>query len=360
MMPAADRGFLLDLGIKHPIIQAPMSGGSTTPELVAAVSNAGGLGSLGAAYLAPDQIAADIRAVQALTDKPFNVNLFAGGYTPELAVDTGPMLEVLAEIHESLGLPAPTLPAWPPNSFDQQLEVILQARPAIFSFTFGIPSADAMARLKERGIATVGTATTVEEGRMLEDCGVTAIAAQGSEAGGHRGTFAGPFETSMIPTLGLVRTLSAAVSTPIFASGGLMDGRDVAVSLARGAVAAQLGTAFLTCPEAGTPRSYRDAMLAARTDTTVVTRAFSGRPARGLFNTFIARLAGREEIILPFPMQNALTRPMRNAAARQSAAGFLSLFAGQGVTRARAIAAAELVDRLVAEMNEARSAPDVG
>ena len=355
-MPAANSGFLLDLGINHPIIQAPMSGGSTTPELVAAVSNAGGLGSFGAAYLAPDQIASDIRAIRALTDKPFNINLFAGGYTPEEPIDARPMLEVLAEIHEFLDLPEPALPAWPPNSFDQQLEVILQAQPAIFSFTFGIPDADALARLKARGIAIVGTATTAEEGRRLEASGVTAIAAQGSEAGGHRGSFAGPFEASMIPTLELVRTLGAAVSTPLLASGGLMDGRDIAVSLASGAVAAQLGTAFLTCPEAGTPKSYQDAMLAARTDTTVITRAFSGRPARGLFNTFIARLGGREEIILPFPMQNALTRPMRNAAAKQGAAGFLSLFAGQGVTRARAMPAAQLVERLVAEMNEASSA----
>jgi nitronate monooxygenase len=356
MMATADSGFLLDLGIKHPIIQAPMSGGATTPELVAAVSNAGGLGSLGAAYLAPDQIASDIRAIRALTGKPFNVNLFAGGYTPEVHVDSGPMLDVLAEIHQFLGLPAPALPAWPPNLFDEQLEVILQARPAVFSFTFGIPDADAMARLKLRGIAIVGTATTVEEGRRLQDCGVTAIATQGSEAGGHRGTFAGPFETSMIPTLELVRTLSAAVSTRLFASGGLMDGRDIAVALASGAVAAQLGTAFLTCPEAGTPKAYQDAMLAARTDTTVITRVFSGRPARGLFNTFIARLDGRQEIILPFPMQNALTRPMRNAAAKQGAAGFLSLFAGQGVTRSRAMPAAQLVERLVAEMNEVRTA----
>ena len=160
----------------------------------------------------------------------------------------------------------------------------------------------------------------------------------------------------MVPTLDLVRSLHAAVATPIFASGGLMDGRDVAASLAGGAVAAQLGTAFLTCPEAGIPTSYKDALLAARTDTTVITRVFSGRPARGLFNRFIARLEGREEIILPFPMQNALTRPMRNAAAKQGAPGFLSLFAGQGVTRARAMPAAELVDHLVAEMNEASGA----
>jgi nitronate monooxygenase len=356
MMAAANRDFLVDLGVRYPIIQAPMSGGSTTPELVAAVSNAGGLGSLGAAYLTPDQIASDVRAIRALTDKPFNVNLFAGGYTPELPVDGGAMLEVLAEIHDSLGLPAPALPAWPLNLFDQQLEVILQAQPAIFSFTFGIPDADALARLKARGIATAGTATTVEEGRRLQDSGVTAIAAQGSEAGGHRGTFAGPFETSMVPTLELVRGLVAAVSTPIFASGGLMDGRDVAESLAAGAVAAQLGTAFLTCPEAGTPASHKEAILAARSDTTVITRVFSGRPARGLSNSFIARLEGKHEIILPFPMQNALTRPMRTAAGKQDAPGLLSLFAGQGVARARALPAGELVKRLVAELNEARAA----
>jgi nitronate monooxygenase len=333
-----------------------MSGGATTPELVAAACNAGVLGSFGAAYLSPDQIASDIRRIRALTDKPFNVNLFAGGYTRESSVDAAPMLAVLGEAHEALGLPAPTLPPWPPNAFSEQLEAVLDARPAVFSFTFGLPDADAMARLKARGIATVGTAATVEEGRSLEESGVTAIAAQGAEAGGHRGTFAGAFETSMIPTMVLVQGLCAAVSVPVIASGGLMDGRDIANFLARGADAAQLGTAFLTCPEAGTSDSYKRALLAARADTTVITRAFSGRPARGLANTFTARLTGKEEIILPFPLQNALTRPMRNAAAKLGESGFQSLFCGQGVARTRALPAAELVNRLVAEMNGARIA----
>lgn len=355
-MPLNKSEFLRGLGIEHPIIQAPMSGGATTPELVAAACNAGVLGSFGAAYLSPNQIASDIRRIRSLTDKPFNVNLFAGGYTGESPVDAAPMLAVLAEAHEALGLPAPSLPAWPPNTFNEQLEAVLEARPAVFSFTFGVPDADAMARIKARGIATVGTATTVEEGRSLQESGVTAIAAQGAEAGGHRGTFAGAFETSMISTMELVQGLCAAVSLPVIASGGLMDGRDIANFLARGTDAAQLGTAFLTCPEAGTSDSYKRAMLAARTDTTVITRAFSGRPARGLANAFTARLTGKEEIILPFPLQNALTRPMRNAAAKQGESAFQSLFCGQGVTRARALPAAELVNRLVAEMNNARIA----
>jgi len=348
--------FLRDLGIAHPIIQAPMAGGPSTRELVAAVSNAGALGSLGSAYSTPEQITADIEKVRSLTEKPFNVNLFAAGYAPESQVDPGPMLALLAEIHELLHLPSPTVPAWPVNPFEKQLQAVLEARPAFFSFTFGIPEPHAMARLKAAGIATFGTATTVEEGQMLEASGVTAIVAQGAEAGSHRGTFVGSFETAMVPTLELVRSLSAAVSRPIIASGGLMDGRDIAQALARGARAAQLGSAFLTCPEAGTPEAYRRAILAAREDTTVITRAFSGRPARSLLNTFISKVEGKEKIILPFPLQNALTRPMRTAAAKLGKSGYLSLFVGQGVTRARALPAAELISRLVAEMLQAQAA----
>jgi nitronate monooxygenase len=351
-----ERNFLRDLGIKHPMIQAPMAGGPSTPELVAAVSNAGALGSLGSAYSTPEQIAADIKKVRTLTEKPFNVNLFAGGYAPESPVDAAPMLALLGEIHEALHLPPPTLPAWPVNPFEKQLQAVLEARPQIFSFTFGIPDPQAMARLKAAGIAIFGTATTLQEGKLLEASGVTAIVAQGAEAGSHRGTFAGPFEGAMIPTLELVQSLRAAVSTPIIASGGLMDGRDIAEAIAHGAAAAQLGTAFLTCPEAGTPEAYRRAILTARADTTVITRAFSGRPARGLLNTFITKLEGKEKIILPFPLQNALTRPMRTAAAQLGESGYLSLFVGQGVTRARAMPAAELVQRLMAEIQQARAA----
>lgn len=342
--------FLRDLGFVHPIIQAPMSGGATTPQFVAAVGNAGVLGSLGAAYLTPDQIAADIKAIRALTDKPFSVNLFAGGYTSESRVDAKPMLAILAEIHDALGLPAPALPSWPPNSFNEQLEVVLDARPAVFSFTFGVPDPDALTRLRKRGIGIVGTATTAKEARRLDESGVTAIVAQGAEAGGHRGTFVGSFESSMIPTLTLVQSICSEVATPVIASGGIMDGRDVAEALACGAAAAQLGTAFLTTTESGISESYKRALLDSRSDTTVVTRAFSGRPARGLANQFTARLAANEEIILPFPLQNTLTRPMRNAAAKLGNTEFQSLYAGQGVARTRSVSAAALIRDLITEL----------
>jgi len=314
----ARSGLLQRLGIEHPVIQAPMGGGPTTPELVAAVSTAGGLGSLGAAYLTPDQIADAIRRIRALTDRPFNVNLFAGGYETGRRVDPAPMLALLGEIHDALGLPPPALPVLPPDPFPEQFEAVLEARPVVFSFTFGMPPGDALARLRARGIASLGTATTIDEARMLVAAGVDAIVAQGAEAGAHRGTFAGPFEAGMVPTPDLVRGILGAVSAPVIAAGGLMDGRDVAAALGLGASAAQLGTAFLTCPESGAPEAHKQAILAARADTTVVTRAFSGRPARGLVNAFIARLEGKEHTILPYPLQNALTRAMRTAAARVS------------------------------------------
>lgn len=343
------------LGIRHPVIQGPLGGGPSTPELVAAVSNAGGLGSLGAAYQKPEEISAAIRQIKSLSSRPFNVNLFAGGYGTKPDSNPGPMLDVLAEIHEALGLPAPILPQLPPDPFEAQLEAVLDAEVPIFSFTFGIPDSDAMARLKARHIAILGTATTVKEAQMLAEAGVDAIVAQGAEAGAHRGTFAGSFENSMIPTHDLVLGIQSGVPLPVIAAGGIMNGRDLATVLRLGASAAALGTAFLTCPESGAPEAHKDAILAAREDTTVITRAFSGRPARGLANTFIDKLRGREDIILSYPRQNILTRAMRTAAAKLGESGFLSLWAGRGVARARALPAQELVSRLMDEMNAAEA-----
>ena len=332
-----------------------MAGGPSCPELAAAVSNAGGLGSLGAAYLSPERIAEELRRTRTLTKKPFSINLFALDYSRQPVMNPEPMLGVMAEVHARFGLGPPPPPPPARDPFPAEIEAVLAAPPAVFSFTFGIPPAAIMQRLKERGVFVMGTATTVHEGRLLMDAGVDAIVAQGAEAGAHRGTFADSFENSMVPTLELVRGLVAAVPLPVIASGGLMDGRDIMRALEAGASAAQLGTAFLGSSECGASAAYKRAILSAREDTTVVTRAYSGRPARGLSNEFIQRLAGKEEQILPYPLQNALTRPMRAAAAQRGDAEYLSLWAGQGVTRARALPAGELVRRLVEEMNAAVS-----
>jgi nitronate monooxygenase len=342
--------FLKHLNIRHPIIQGPLGGGPSTPELVAAASNAGGLGSLGAAYLTPEQITAAIQKIKSLTEEPFQVNLFAGGWAANKHADPQPMLELLTEIHHTLGLPPPAPPLPKPDPFPEQLEAVLDAQPPIFSFTFGIPDPDVLARLKKRGIFILGTATTLAEAHLLAEAGTDAIVAQGAESGAHRGTFAGPFELCMVPTLELVREIAAVVPKPVIATGGLMDGRDIAAAMAAGASAASLGTAFLVSTESAAPHAHKQAILSVTKDNTVITRAFSGRPARGLPNAFIQKLTGRENDILPYPLQNALTRAMRAAAAEQGNPDFLSLWAGQGVARARAMPAAELVRRLVAEI----------
>jgi nitronate monooxygenase len=200
----------------------------------------------------------------------------------------------------------------------------------------------------------IGTATTVEEALVLEQSGVDAIVAQGSEAGGHRSSFASEFDAGMIGTISLVPQVVDAVRVPVIASGGIMDGRGIVAALALGACAVQLGTAFLTCDESGIPEAYKQAILNAHEDQTRMTRAFSGRPARGIMNRFMREMdSAQEEVIQYFPLQNALTRPLRKAAAEQGRAEFLSLWAGQGVRLARRQPAAELIARLTREIDEA-------
>jgi nitronate monooxygenase len=338
------------LRMRNPIILAPMGGGPGTPRLAAAVANAGGLGSLAGAYLTPAQITAEVQRTRELTNGPLNVNLFAGGYHRTTDRDPEPMLRILSDVHRELVLPEPRLPEVPADPFDAQLEVILRAKPDAFSFTFGIPSGEALRAVRTEGILTIGTATTEHEAVLLAEAGVDAIVAQGAEAGAHRGTFAAPVEDSLVPTFDLVRRIANRVTTPVIASGGIMTGHDIAEALAAGAVAVQLGTAFLACPEAGTAVAYRDALLRSTGDATVITRAFSGRAARGLRNRFVDLLDGREEAILPFPIQNTLTRAMRATSAEQGKPDYLSLWAGTGVGRIRPMPAGDLIATLLAEL----------
>ena len=343
--------FLRNLYVQHPIFQAPLAGGGDTPELVAAVSNAGGLGFIGAAYLSPDQIALVANSVKAKTTRSFGINLFAPSTPVSPSISSKAAIGRVAAYFSELGLPAPSLPAGPAFSFADQFAAALETGASVFSFTFGLLPAEAMQSLKRKSIFAMGTATTVTEAIELEKAGVDAIVAQGSEAGGHRGTFRGDFSASMIGTISLVPQIVDAVRVPVIASGGIMDGRGIAAALALGASAVQLGTAFLTCEESGIPEAYRQAILGAKEDQTRITRAFSGRPARGIVNRFMTEVEGgeAEEAILPFPLQNALTRPLRTAAAKNGRSEFLSLWAGQGVRMARRQSAAELMTRLVQE-----------
>jgi nitronate monooxygenase len=341
------------LEIQHPIVQAPMAGGGDTPRLVAAVCEAGALGSIGAAYLTPAQIAETGRAVRSLTSRPFGVNLFAPQLPPAAPGDPAGVLQRVAPLFAEVGLPPPAAPALPADVFADQVAACLEIGATVFSFTFGMLPESAMKAVKQRGLFVAGTATTVEEAILLEKAGVDAVVAQGSEAGGHRGTFAAPFETSMVGTIALVPQIRDAVRVPVIASGGIMDGRGIAAALALEASAVQLGTAFLATEEAGVAECYKQAVLGARDDATRLTRAFSGRPARGIINRFMEEVERDPEAILPFPLQNVLTRPLRTAAAKAGRAEFLSLWAGQGTRMARRLSAAELLARLVSETDTA-------
>lgn len=336
------------LGIRHPIIQAPMGGGPTTPALVTAVAEAGGLGSVAGGYLDPDQLRHEIAEVRSRTSAPFAVNVFAGGAT-EGAEDVSEMMAVLSRWHEALELEPPRIPEPREDVLQAQVEVVLEAGVPAFSFTFGIPPDAVLAEMKARGVVTLGTATTVGEAEMLEAAGVDVIVAQGSEAGAHRGTFAGSFEAAMLGGLVLVPQVVDAVDVPVVASGGIMDGRGIAAAWALGAAGVQLGTAFLVAEEAGTTAVHRRRLLDAAADETAVTRAFSGRPARGIRNRFMDEVERSGAAIPPYPLQNDLTRLLRKRAADSGNQDAVSLWAGQGVAMARALPAGALVSMLMEE-----------
>jgi nitronate monooxygenase len=335
------------LGIEHPVVQAPMAGGPTTPELVAAVSNAGGLGSLGAAYLSPETLREQVKEIRDLTEGPFGVNLFVPSpfeVEPERIERANALLE---RYRKELGTEAPEELSSFAESFEDQLEVALEERVPVFSFTFGSLEPELVAQLKENGATVIGTATTVREGLRLEEDGVDMVVAQGSEAGGHRGTFLGDIRDALIGTIALVPQMVDALSVPVLASGGIMDGRGLAAALVLGAEAAQMGTAFLACEESGAHSEFKRAVLEAAEDETAVTRAFSGRAARGIKNRFLVEAGEHEEELPPFPVQNALTKDVRAAAQRQDRAEFMSLWAGQAVRLASPTNAAELVESVV-------------
>lgn len=352
--PQTWRGFAERLGVEHPLIQAPMAGGLTPPELVAAVAEAGGLGSLGAAYVSPEDIVQQARAVRARTSRPYAINLFAPvpAVAPE---DPGRALAVLERFHAALGLPPPQVPAVVMPDFAKQVEAVLEAAPTVFSFTFGIPPAPVLEALRSRGILIVGTATNVREGLALEAAGVDAVVAQGSEAGGHRGSFGGSFEGGMVGTMALVPQLVDAVRVPVIASGGIMDGRGIAAARMLGAVGVQLGTAFLRCQESSAAAAHKALLRDARDESSRITRAFSGRPARAIPNELTTTLE-EAGVILPFPQQHGATRALRAAASKQNDTRFMALWAGQGVGLSREGPAAALVRTLVAETEAALAA----
>jgi len=351
MWPRTDLTELL--GVTHPIIQAPMAG-STTPALVAAVSNAGALGSFGCARLSPDAVRERSRAIRQATNRPYHLNFFIHEEPAVDAAAAQPMRHRLGKYFEEFDLgDVPEARIAIPTFDDAMLETLLEIRPTVVSFHFGFPDRARAQALRDVGIVVMGSATNVAEARILEERGANAVIAQGAEAGGHRGTFAGPWETGTVGSLPLVPQVVDAVRVPVIAAGGIGDGRGIAAAFALGASGVQLGTAFLSCPEANVHPAWRDALRNGRDDGTRVTRLFSGRPARGIRNRFLEEMAEFEDQAAPFPVQYGLTTPLREASAKSGSGDFQSMWAGQAMALNRALPAADLVKRLVEEAQAA-------
>jgi nitronate monooxygenase len=338
-----------------PIIQAPMFG-ATTPEMVLAVSRAGGMGSLAAPGLAPEALEAAVALLKAATDKPFAVNLLMTQPPHPSAAAIDQAMERLRPFYEARGIPMPDAPNDYAMDFDRQFAALVRAAPPAASFSFSILTAEQVAALHGAGVYVVGTATTTAEARAWEAVGADAVCVQGAEAGGHRGTFLAPVEESLVGTLALTGTTLAAVKIPVIAAGGIMDGRGVAAALALGAAAVQMGTAFLLTDQSMASAPWRRAIEAAGDDPTRLTRAITGRFARGIENEIMRSLRPVEHEVPAYPIQNRLTQPLRAAAAGQGDDRVLSLWAGQAVRLAGPGDAGALVQQWWAEARAAARA----
>lgn len=348
------------LHIDYPIIQAPMAGGVTTSKLVSAVSNSGGLGMIGAGYMSAQQIREQIRELRQLTSKPWGINLFVPNEFHITENEIHSATQALQPFREDLNL-LQAIHIEIPNfqkeqeNFLEQVKVVIEESIPICSFTFGIPSTEIMDELKKHGIILIGTATTVREAIEIEKSGMDIVVVQGSEAGGHRGNFLQDHHESLIGLMSLIPQVVDRVSIPVIAAGGIMDGRGLMASLCLGAKAIQMGTAFLTCNESGAHPLHKEGILQAQEDDTVLTRAFSGKWARGIKNRFIHEMQAQETSLPDFPVQNALTQAIRKASSQQNNPDFMSLWSGQSPQLAKKQTVSELIDTIIYESRNSQS-----
>jgi len=333
--------------LEHPIVQAPMGGGPSTPALAAAVSEAGGLGFLAAGYRTPDAVRSDIEELRRLSSRPYGLNLFVPGPPSADAAALADYAEAIAGESGRLGVDLGE-PRHDDDGWEDKLALAREERVPVVAFTFGCPDEEVLASLRGAGCEVWVTVTTPEEAAAAADAGADALVVQGVEAGGHRGSYdpAAPGEVGLLALLQLVREVTAL---PLVATGGIATGRGVAAVLAAGAAAAQLGTAFMLTPEAATSPAHREALRGRA--PTALTRAFTGRPARGIENRFMREHG--QEAPLAYPEVHNLTAPVRAAARERGDADAFHLWAGQAYPLALELPAGELVRRLAGEAREA-------
>ncbi len=340
------------LSLDYPIVQGPFGGGLSTVQLAATVSNAGGLGSFGAHIVNPDDITSLVAQLKAATSRTFAVNLWVpqpGETDRPSEADLARHIDRIRPYLARLGLPDPaaTYPFGP--DFEAQALTLLAAQPPAVSFVMGIPPEWVLAEARRRGIATIGTATTVDEAVALEEAGLDAVVASGSDAGGHRGAFLRPIRESLVGTFALIPQVADAVSIPVIAAGGIADGRGIAAALTLGADGVQIGTGFLATEESGASSLHKQALHSPAARTTVLTRLFSGRHARAIPNRLVRELESLEDEVPSYPVQNALMLPVRRAAAEQGLADYINLWAGQAASLTRAGSALDYFQALVVD-----------
>jgi nitronate monooxygenase len=338
------------VGVGLPIIQAPMAGAQGSA-LTVAVCNAGGLGSLPCAMLTPDAMRKELAAIRRQTDKPFNVNFFCHAPpTPDERREKA-WRERLAPYYEELGLDKDGAPQGGRAPFsDEAADVLQEFRPAVVSFHFGLPSPELLARVRSIGAKVLSSATTVEEALWLEARGVDAIIAQGVEAGGHRGMFLSDDVTTQVGTLALVPQIVSAVKRPVIAAGGIADARGVAAALRLGACGAQVGTAYLLCPEADTSAVHRSALKSVAARHTALTNVFTGRPARGIVNRIVREVGPMSAAAPAFPLATGAVAPLRAKAESAGSGDFSPLWSGQNAGGCREIPAGRLTRELAADV----------
>lgn len=336
------------LSIVYPIVQAGMAG-STTPELVAAISNEGGLGTIGAGYMTLDNLRDEIKAIRNLTNKSFAVNLFVPEDIRYNDSDIEKMQKELKPYYDKYDLKTADVKAHSEQTFLDKIQLLMDMEVPVASFTFGIPSQSWINELKKKGIITIGTASSVEEARMIEQSGLDMVVAQGYEAGGHKGAFT---KTRSIGTMALIPQIVDSVSIPVIAAGGIMDARGILASLMLGASGVQMGTAFLTTHESKAPNVHKEAIIHAHPEDTTVTKVFSGKSARGIENNFINDLEASVVNILPYPLQNDLTTSIRQSAAKNGDTGLLHMWCGQAPTLAKKVNAQGLFREIVAHIDQ--------
>ncbi|WP_053617674.1 nitronate monooxygenase family protein [Nocardiopsis sp. NRRL B-16309] len=360
--PTPGRALTDALGVRYPVIQGPFGGGLSTVGLTAAVSDAGGLGSYGVHAMAPERIGPLVDRIRAATSAPFAVNLWIPRAEEERPVPDEAALAAhtdrLAAHYAEFDLTPPDLEAVNRRvDFDAQLDAVLGARPPVISVVMGPPPRRLVEGARRIGAALVGTATTVAEARALHEAGCDVIVASGSDAGGHRGSFLAPVRESLVGTFSLVPQVSDAVPVPVVAAGGVADGRGLAAALTLGADGVQVGTGFLRTRESGASAVHRAALGSERAQTTVLTRLFSGRPARGIANALVRGMADAEDRVPPYPAQNNLMLPIRARAAELDRPDRLNLWSGQAARLASGGGAGDYLAALVTDAGKVLGSP---